>query len=105
LIRQAAQPLCRIHPETGRRALYLTEIVDQIVGMTAEESKPLLQFLCRHATRPQFVYRHQWQKGDLIMWDNRCMMHNALGDYDRTQIRHMERTTVLGTGAPSGYAI
>jgi taurine dioxygenase len=105
LVRRAAQPIVRVHPETGRKALYLTEIVDQLVGMTVEESRPLLEFLCRHTTRPQFVYRHQWQKDDLVMWDNCCVLHNALGDYDHSLIRHMERTTVMGTGAPSGYVL
>ena len=70
-------------------------------GMTAEESRPLIEFLCNHATRPQFCYRHVWQKDDLVVWDNRCLMHNALGDYDRSQARDMERTTVIGK--PSGY--
>jgi taurine dioxygenase len=108
-----AQPIVRVHPETGRKALYLGELpksssdglsnshVAKIVGMTVEESAPLIAFLCHHATRPQFVYRHVWRKDDLIMWDNRCTMHYALGDYDETQNRDMERTTVAGT--PSGY--
>jgi taurine dioxygenase len=99
--RPVAQPAVRVHPETGRKALYLGEKVKQFVGWTPEESQPLLDFLNRHATRPQFVYRHQWQKDDLLMWDNRCTMHLAVGDFDLTQIRHMERTTIRGT--PSGY--
>jgi len=70
--------------------------------MTPEESKPLVHYLTRHAVRPQGVYRHVWQKHDLVMWDNRCLMHIALADYDRTKVRHMERTTV--NGAVSGYA-
>jgi taurine dioxygenase len=96
-----AQPLVRVHPETGRKALYLGEKVRQLAGMTAEESRPLLQFLIQHVTRPQFIYRHQWQKNDLVMWDNRCTNHIAVGDYDRIHIRHMERTQVMGM--PSGY--
>src|SRR5262249_27397115 len=96
-----AQPVVRVHPESGRKALYLTEKIKQFVGFTPDESKPLLDFLCRHATRPQFVYRHRWLKDDLVMWDNRCTMHIAVNDYDHSQTRHMERTTVLGT--PSGY--
>ena len=96
-----AQPLVRVHPETGRKALYVGEKVKQIVGMTPEESQPLLKYLCQHATRHEFVYRHQWRANDILMWDNRCTMHIALADFDQTQRRHMERTTVLGT--PSGY--
>ena len=100
--RSTAHPLVRVHPETGRKALYVSEQIRLIVGMTAEESKPLIHYLTEHAVRPQNVYRHEWQKHDLVMWDNRCLLHMALGDYDRTQVRHMERTTV--NGAVSGYA-
>ncbi|MBS0549649.1 MAG: TauD/TfdA family dioxygenase [Proteobacteria bacterium] len=96
-----AQPLVRVHPETGRKALYVGEKVSCLAGMTPEESKPIIDYLVRHATRPQFVYRHQWQQDDIILWDNRCTMHVALGDYADGEIRHLERTTVKGT--PSGY--
>jgi len=95
-----AQPLVRVHPETGRKALYIGEKVRQLAGFTVEESQPIIQYLCRHATQPEFVYRHQWRRHDLLMWDNRCTMHVALGDFDETKRRHMERTTILGT--PSG---
>ncbi len=70
-------------------------------GGILEATNPDLQYLCRHATRYEFLYRHQWRKHDLLVWDNRCTMHIALGDFDETQLRHMERTTVMGT--PSGY--
>ena len=96
-----AQPVVRVHPETGRKALYIGEKVSCFVGMTAEESRPLIDYLVRHATRPQFVYRHQWRTDDIVLWDNRCTMHIALGDYEDGEIRHLERTTVKGT--PSGY--
>ncbi|MBM3358132.1 MAG: TauD/TfdA family dioxygenase [Betaproteobacteria bacterium] len=95
-----AQPVVRVHPETGRKALYIGEKVKRFEGMTEEESKPLIDYLVAHATRPEFVYRHRWRKDDVMVWDNRCTMHLALGDFDETQLRHMERTTVLGT--PSG---
>ena len=98
-----AQPVVRVHPETGRKALYLGEKVKRFDGMTEEESKPLIDYLNRHATRPEFVYRHQWRENDIVVWDNRCTMHQALGDFDETQIRHLERTTVMGT--PSGYIV
>ena len=96
-----AQPVVRVHPETGRKALYIGEKVGRFDNMTAEESRPLIDYLCRHATRPEFVYRHNWRENDIVVWDNRCTMHCALGDFDETQLRHLERTTVLGT--PSGY--
>lgn len=98
-----AQPVVRVHPETGRKALYLGEKVLRFDGMTEAESKPIIDFLNRHATQPEFVYRHQWWADDILVWDNRCTMHQALGDFDETQRRHMERTTVLGT--PSGYVV
>jgi taurine dioxygenase len=98
-----AQPVVRVHPETGRKALYLGDKVKRFDGMTEEESQPLIKFLNAHATRPEFIYRHQWRKNDILVWDNRCTMHQALGDFDETQRRHMERTTVLGT--PSGYVV
>jgi taurine dioxygenase len=98
-----AQPVVRVHPETGRKALYIGEKVKRFDGMTEEESAPLIDYLVRHATRPEFVYRHPWRKNDILAWDNRCVMHQALGDFDETQLRHMERTTVLGT--PSGYVV
>jgi taurine dioxygenase len=96
-----AQPVVRVHPETGRKALYIGDKVSCLVGMTPEESKPLIEYLVGHATRPQFVYRHQWRQDDIVLWDNRCTMHIALGDYEEGETRHLERTTVKGT--PSGY--
>ena len=98
-----AQPVVRVHPETGRKALYIGEKVKRFDGLTEEESRPLIDYLVQHATRPEFVYRHQWKKNDILAWDNRCVMHQALGDFDEKQLRHLERTTVLGT--PSGYVV
>jgi len=98
-----AQPVVRVHPETGRKALYIGEKVGRFDNMTAEESRPLIDYLCRHATRPEFVYRHNWRENDIVVWDNRCTMHCALGDFDETKLRHLERTTVLGAYEPSGY--
>ena len=96
-----AQPVVRVHPETGRKALYIGDKVSCFVGMTEQESRPLIEYLVKHATQPQFVYRHQWRANDIVLWDNRCTMHIALGDYEDGEIRHLERTTVKGT--PSGY--
>ena len=98
-----AQPVVRVHPETGRKALYLGDKVKRFDGMTEDESQPLIKYLNEHATRFEFIYRHQWRKDDIVVWDNRCTMHLALGDFDETQRRLMEWTTVLGT--PSGYIV
>ena len=101
--RPVAQPAVRVHPETGRKSIFVGEKVKQFVGLTAEESAPILEFLNKHCARPQFVYRHQWRKHDIVIWDNRCTLHLAVGDIDPNAIRHMERTTLKGT--PSGYTV
>lgn len=92
-----AHPMVRTHPVTGRKALYVNPgFTTGIVGMPREESQPILEFLFRHSTRPEFVYRHKWRVHDMIFWDNRCTMHYALSDYDFSVRRHMHRTTVAG---------
>lgn len=96
-----AHPLVQVHPETGRKSLFVGGKVKQIVGMHPDESTMLLKFLCEHAARSQFMYRHQWQKDDVLVWDNRCTNHIGLGDYDRSQQRNIDRTTVIGL--PGGY--
>ncbi|MDA0676234.1 MAG: TauD/TfdA family dioxygenase [Proteobacteria bacterium] len=99
----AAHPAVRVHPESGRKALYVNTQVRLIEGMTAAESKPLLNFLSEHAVNPHNVYHHKWRKNDLIMWDNRCLLHMALANYDRTQVRSMERATVHGVASGHDY--
>lgn len=92
-----SHPLVRTHPETGAKCLYLNAgVVTNFEGMTEEESKPLLDFLYAHCTRPEYVYRHNWRKNDLLVWDNRCTMHYAVVDYDGVGDRYMHRTTVFG---------
>lgn len=99
-----AHPVVRVHPETGKRALYVSEMTTTgIVGMTDEESASLLQFLYRHSVQPEFTYRHKWQVNDLLAWDNRCTMHLALSDYDIEVPRKLYRTTLLGE--PSGHLV
>lgn len=96
-----AQPVVRVHPETGRKALYVSEMMtSRFAGMTREESAGLLQYLFRHSVQPEFTYRHHWKVDDLLMWDNRCTLHLAPADYTHDQPRHMHRITVLGP--PSG---
>ena len=98
-----AHPAVRIHPLSGKKALYVSERASHFHGMTAEESRPLIQFLCAHATRPENVYRHRWQVNDLVCWDNRTTMHIALADFDQSAPRHMLRATLLGE--PSGFVV
>lgn len=91
-----AHPTVRVHPRSGKKALYISERASHFHGMTAAESRPLIDFLCAHATSPENVYRHVWQVNDLILWDNRTTMHLALADFDQNKPRHMLRTTLLG---------
>ena len=93
----AVHPLVRTHPETGRKALYVghRETAQGIEGMTDEESRPLLDFLYEHSTNPDNVYRHMWQQGDVVMWDNRCTMHYAIHDYGDAE-RVLNRITMEG---------
>ena len=90
-------PLVRVHPGTGRKALYVSDMLTrEIWGMTRQESEGLIRFLCTHATRPELTYRHTWRVNDLILWDNRCTMHLAPADYDPDELRDMCRTTLAG---------
>ena len=91
------QPLVRTHDQTGRKALYVNETnTVGILGMTREESRPLLDFLFRHSVRPEYIYRHEWKVNDIALWDNRCTLHMAPKDYEDDQIRHMCRTSLKG---------
>jgi taurine dioxygenase len=90
-------PLVRTHPESGRKAIYLNPIrIDGIVGMEEREALTLLDDLLAHATQPQCEYRHRWRQGDLVMWDNRCLLHKANGDYDMGQVRYLYRIMLKG---------
>ena len=78
----AVHPLVRKHPESGRTTLFVSPgFTTEIVGLTPAESHALLGFLAAHCTQPAFTCRHHWIPGDLVIWDNRCNLHNALGDY------------------------
>jgi taurine dioxygenase len=98
---EVAHPIVRVHPVTGRKALFVNPVYTQrIEGMTDAESTPLLQFLFDHAVRAELCVRHRWRPGDLAIWDNRCLLHLAVNDYDGSR-RLLHRTTVAGE-APIG---
>jgi alpha-ketoglutarate-dependent 2,4-dichlorophenoxyacetate dioxygenase len=87
------QRLVRRHPGSGRRSIFLSAHAGAIRGMPMPEARALLRDLTEHATQRKFVYAHQWRVGDLVMWDNRAMMHRARR-YDPGEVRELHRTTV-----------
>jgi taurine dioxygenase len=91
-------PVVRTHPKTGRKSLYVNEgFTAGIADMPEEESRVLLAELFEHVKKPEFIYRHKWQVGDLLMWDNCSVQHLAVADYALPLRRRMHRTTVRGT--------
>jgi taurine dioxygenase len=98
----AAHPVVRLHPETGRRALYVNVAhTVRFEGMTEEESAPLLHYLYRHQVRPEFTCRFRWRPGSLAFWDNRCAQHNAINDYHGHR-RLLHRITLAGDKPTGG---
>ncbi len=94
---RARHPLVRTKPETGRKSIFANPgFTSHIDGMTAAESQALLKFLYEHSIRPEFLYRHRWHQHDMVIWDNRSLMHYAVMDYPDDQPRYMERCTVIG---------
>ncbi len=90
-------PLVRRHPVTGRPSLFISpHTMERVVGMDEREGRALLEELTAFAIQERFVYRHEWEKDDVIMWDNRCLMH-AVMPYDANRVRRvMHRTTIVG---------
>lgn len=96
---QTVQPLVIRHPENGRFALYLnTGRMEGIEGMGGEEAFALIDRLYAHATQSKYEYRHRWQAGDMVIWDNRSVMHQANADYDPAEYRFLYR--IMLKGAP-----
>jgi taurine dioxygenase len=90
-------PLVRTHPRSGRKAIYINPIrIEEIVGMSEAEALPLLDELLEHATQEKFQYRHKWHSGDVVIWDNRCLMHKANGDYPVEEVRYLYRLMLKG---------
>jgi alpha-ketoglutarate-dependent 2,4-dichlorophenoxyacetate dioxygenase len=94
-------PLVRTNPVNGRRSLFLGAHASHVEGLPIDEGRALLATLLDHVTQPQFCYRHEWTEGDLVIWDNRCVLHRAT-PYDTTHYKRlMQRTTVSGDPADS----
>jgi len=87
-------PLVRVHTGSGRKTLYIGAHARRVIGQPLPAGRILLRDLQEHATQPEFVYRHRWRLGDLVLWDNRAVMHRGCR-YDLSQVRDMRRTTVL----------
>jgi alpha-ketoglutarate-dependent taurine dioxygenase len=91
-------PLVRTHPETGEKALYLGNHASHILGMPEAEGAAYIDELLQHTTRPEFIYTHRWHIGDLVMWDNRCLLHRAVANYEMGKYpRVLHRSVVRGT--------
>jgi len=94
---EVSHPIVRTHPESRRPSLYINPIrIDRIEGMKEPEALALLDHLLDHATQKEHQYRHQWRPGDVTMWDNRCLLHKANGDYDMSQTRYLYRVMLEG---------
>jgi taurine dioxygenase len=92
-----AHPVVRTHPHTGRKALYVFEgECVAIEGMPEEEGQEIIRELTAHCIQPKFIYRHKWQVGDVVMWDNAASLHLAIADYRLPQRRLLHRVTVEG---------
>ena len=104
-VKGPVHPLVRVHPVTGRRALYLgrrrTWPSNYIVGMPNAESEALLDRLWAHATQPRYAWTHKWRVGDIVLWDNRCCMHYRT-EIDTAYRRVMHRTTIAGEPVIAG---
>ncbi len=85
----AVHPVIRTHPVTGRKSIYVNDIFTRgIVNLPPDESDAILPFLKRHVHRPEFTYRHIWNEGDVVIWDNRRTQHYALNDFDGRRVVH-----------------
>ena len=95
-VKPVAHPIVRTHPETGRKGLFVSEhFTTRILDLPDDESRALLAELFAHSTQPELVYRHPWQPGDMVFWDNRSLMHLAAGTPDHLR-RRLNRTTIEG---------
>jgi len=91
-------PVVRTHPVTKRKGLFINEAhTSALLGLPKEEGDALLAELYQHIIKPEFVYTHHWQAGDLLLWDNCSVQHKATFDYDLPLRRLMHRTTVRGS--------
>ncbi|MFZ9014499.1 MAG: TauD/TfdA dioxygenase family protein [Alphaproteobacteria bacterium] len=95
--KSVSHPLIRTHDETARKAIYINPIrIERIIGMDDEEALPLLDYLLEHSIQIMHEYRHRWEEGDFVMWDNRVLLHKANPDYDMKERRYLYRLMLQG---------
>lgn len=94
-------PMVRTHPDTGRKGLYIGTHTSHVEAMPMAEGEALLRELQDFATQDPFVYRHAWRVGDLVMWDNRCLLHCATADFDLERYRRVLHRTVVRGARPA----
>jgi taurine dioxygenase len=103
--KRAAPPVehdvIRVHPETGRKAIYLGQHASHIAGMPLDEGRALVQEINAHATQDKYRYAHPWRLRDFVMWDNRCVMHKATEFDWMNDVRILRRTTTVGERIPA----
>ena len=104
-LKGAIHPLVRTIPRSKRRSLYVASHASRIIDWPVPEGRLLLRDLIEHATRPEFVYRHQWRVGDLVIWDNRATMHRARAFDDAKYRRELRRVTTLDVESPVPAAV
>jgi taurine dioxygenase len=93
-------PVVRTHPDTKRKSLYVNRgFTSRFAEMTVEESRPLLEYLWEHASRPEITCRYRWMPHDVGIWDNRCVLHYAINDYSGSR-REMWRISVHEPARP-----
>jgi alpha-ketoglutarate-dependent 2,4-dichlorophenoxyacetate dioxygenase len=97
-LRPVRHRLVVTHPVTGRKSLYLSSHIGGIVGWPVPEARAFIRDLTEHATQPEFVYSHPWRVGDMVMWDNRTVMHRATRFDDLKEKRDLRRTSIKGVG-------
>ncbi len=100
-LKGAIHPLVRTNPRTARRSLYLASHASRIMDWPVPEGRLFLRDLIEHATQPEFVYRHIWRAGDLVIWDNRATMHRARAFDDAKHRRELRRVTTLDIESPA----